>query len=96
MFLRERTPSLGYGLFSPIFIVSNTRTYTNTCRVLGKRGRGKGKGERERGKGKISLFPLPFNLFPKPNYELKMHKVSSIADYLIAQYLSGFGEKVKG
>ncbi|BBD69920.1 hypothetical protein NIES4072_27440 [Nostoc commune NIES-4072] len=37
----------------------------NTCRVLGKR---------ERGKGKEKIF----NLFPKPNSELKIQKPSSI------------------
>jgi hypothetical protein len=65
--------SVGVGalalLSKSIVNFKRTRIYINTCRVLGKRGRGKRKEK-------------TFNLFSKPNAELKMQKPSSIGIYI--------------
>jgi len=67
------------------------RSFISTIKILtlgeGGRGKGKrGKGKGEGGNGKEKTF----NLFAKPNYELKMQKASSIA-LPIACYKIYFG-----
>jgi len=57
------------------------KAHDNTCRL-----RGKGEGERK------NLYPLPFNLFPKPNSELKIHKASSIEAHEGEKRTKGQGE----
>jgi hypothetical protein len=65
-----------------VFSLSSIKIYPNTCRLKGKGEGGAPSGDKGQGKGeRKNLYPLPFNLFPKPNSELKMHKASSIEMY---------------